>query len=144
MLLSVVLLFGCTDETLVSPDSQPAIAPASLEPAAAVVPAEVPFKGLCILKLVMVEPVFATVSGHGTLIGHFTGTVYGNGTVVLRAPDGSELHADVSAMPVIVTGGTGRFENATGQWVSTPIEATPDGWIETFEGKISSVGSNQK
>jgi hypothetical protein len=107
-----------------------------------------PFKGVCIGEWVFAEGVIANVSGHGTHIGQFTGQLYDNMTVVLRAPDGSELWAAI--IPKVdgggyatVTGGTGRFYNSTGQWESTwnPPEGTPTGWIETFVGEISSVGS---
>jgi len=149
MILAVVLLFGCTDENLVSPDFQQAIDP-SVKPAAALVQAGVPFKGICVGEVVLANGVIANVSGNGTLIGHFTGQLYDDMRVVLRAPDGSELHADITPKPTgdggigTVTGGTGRFEHATGQWESTWQEETSTGWIETFVGQISSVGSNRQ
>jgi len=111
----------------------------------------VPFKGLCIGEWVFRDGVMANVSGHGTHLGQFTGQLYMDMTVVLRAPDGSELWAEITPKAAgggfgLVTGGTGRFNGATGNWESTwdPPEGTPTGWIETFVGEISTVGSNEK
>jgi hypothetical protein len=111
----------------------------------------VPFKGLCIGELVLRNGVIANVSGTGTHIGKFTGQLYMDMTVVLRAADGSELWADITSKPTgggiaAVTGGTGRFANATGYWDSTwdPPEGTPTGWIETFVGEISTIGANKE
>jgi hypothetical protein len=161
---AVVVLFGCTSDNPVSPDPRQVSDPTSVlsrsrvadyqarqvKPTAASVQEGVPFRGICIGEVVLANGVIANVSGNGTLIGRFTGQLYEDMTVVLRAPDGSELHASITPKPTgdggfgVVTGGTGRFENATGQWESTWKEATPSGWIETFVGRISSVGSNQE
>lgn len=109
----------------------------------------VPFKGLCIGEWVFSGGVLANVTGHGTHMGQFTGQLYMDMTVVLRAPDGSELWAEITPKAGgggfgLVTGGTGRFAGASGNWESTwdPPEGTPTGWIEAFVGEISSVGSN--
>ena len=111
----------------------------------------VPFKGICIGEWVFRDGVIANISGYGTHIGQFTGQLYDDLTVVLRAPDGSELWANITPKATgggvgVIFKGTGRFQNATGHWESfwNPPEGTPTGWTETFEGQISSVGSNKK
>jgi hypothetical protein len=120
----------------------------------------VPFKGICIGEWSSEPGVIAEVSGYGTLIGRFTGQLLWDSVregmvVVLRAPDGSEVWADIAQRSDGVNGGvgtiipeknTGRFAGATGQWLSTwdPQKGTPTGWIETFLGQISTIGSNKR
>ncbi|MCL4180771.1 MAG: hypothetical protein KJ072_23865 [Verrucomicrobia bacterium] len=110
----------------------------------------VPFKGICYGDFSSAPP---TLSGNGTHLGQFTGVLIPVGpgvlSVVLRAANGDEIWADVFPYPTggggvaVITGGTGRFEGATGSWTSTWIEPPPL-LVERFEGEISTVGSNKR
>jgi hypothetical protein len=106
----------------------------------------VPFKGICYGDFFSDPP---TLSGNGTHLGQFTGVLILGQTrlsVVLRAANGDEIWANVTPTATgavaVITGGTGRFEGATGSWTSTWIEPPPR-LVERFEGEISTVGSNK-
>ena len=125
----------------------------------------IPFKGSAEGAVVSATPegvltTFAT--GYATQLGRFTreellvlnpstGTI--TGTLVFTAANGDQLSGSVAAQftspttvvgTITITGGTGRFGNATGE-----VEAflsTPDGAHFTVEldGSVSSVGANKK
>ncbi len=97
---------------------------------------------------------FLEMSGQATHLGQFTREEYAFigadgsvvGTIVFTAANGDELWVDIdgaftSAMDIeglyIITGGTGRFQNASGQ--ATFHAYTPDfSYAEvTFDGTVS-------
>ena len=102
------------------------------------------------------------VEGHATLTGNFVreesvvfdpvaGTL--SGTFVTTAANGDQIFGTITGQfisPTMVvgtntlTGGTGRFENATGQTTFSLV--TEDGvhFTVEFNGRLSSVGANQK
>ena len=102
------------------------------------------------------------VEGHATLTGNFVreesvvfdpvaGTL--SGTFVTTAANGDQIFGTITGQfisPTMVvgtntlTGGTGRFENATGQTTFTLV--TEDGvhFTVEFAGRLSSVGANKK
>ena len=70
----------------------------------------------------------------------------GQGTVDDDPPIGLVVDPGVSYMigPVLLTGGTGRFENAWGWYLlSGDYSAGPGGGDYTLKGMISSVGSSK-
>ena len=128
----------------------------------------VPFKGSAEGAIVSASPdpagllltVFA--EGRATLVGHFireelvildpvAGTI--SGTVVTTAANGDQLFGTVTGQftsPTTVagtntfTGGTGRFENATGQTTFSLVTADGIHFTVEFGGRLSSVGANKK
>lgn len=127
----------------------------------------VPFKGSAEGAIVSSTPVpdgvlLTTVaSGRASHLGQFTreetlvldpGTGTLIGTLVFTAANGDQLFGDVAAQftspttvvgTITFTGGTGRFENATGE--AEAIVSSADGihFSVEFEGSVSSVGSNK-
>ena len=127
----------------------------------------VPFKGSAEGAIVSATPdpggVLAPTlaEGYATHLGRFTreevvllnpvtGTI--NGTLVFTAANGDQLFGTVAAQftsptdvvgTITFTGGTGRFEHATGQ--TDAILYTPDGthFSVEFDGSISSAGTNR-
>ncbi len=117
---------------------------------------------------------FATVlntgEGEATHLGHYsvTGSIVINllsgavtGTFTLTAANGDMLFLTLTgnAPPpsvketvdnITVTGGTGRFEGATGSWVTDSHfaflfgETLSDPYVAILDGTISTPGSNQK
>jgi hypothetical protein len=128
----------------------------------------VPFKGNAVGGIVSATPVPGGVlvrvlaEGYATQLGHYsreevlvlnpvTGTL--TGTIVFYAANGDQLFGDVSSQftsPNTVvgtytfTGGTGRFENATGG--ANAVISSPDGvnFTAEFQGNVSSAGANKK
>ena len=127
----------------------------------------VPFKGSAAGGIVNATPVpdglLLTVlaDGYATHLGQYSreevvvlnpgaGTIAG--TIVFTAANGDQLFGTVAAQftsPTTIagtytfTGGTGRFENATGE--VDALLFTPDGlnFTAEFEGSLSSVGSGK-
>lgn len=110
-------------------------------------------------------PIKGLGSGNSTLLGEFEVRLstcsfgaWSVGKDTLIAANGDMVYTDITiyyTSPVdynteeIITGGTGRFENATGTVraygvVGPPPPGYPDvPWMEaTFEGEVSSVGSS--
>ena len=128
----------------------------------------VPFKGNAEGAIVSSTPVPEGVllrtlaRGHATQLGRFTreemvvlnpstGTI--TGTLVFTAANGDRLVGAVAAQftspttvvgTITFTGGTGRFENATGD--ADALVSTADGvhFTVEFDGSVSSVGANKK
>ena len=105
----------------------------------------------------------ATHVGHYTLIGNFVVDVrFGTATGVftLTAANGDMLFLDMEghAVPTdltktvanfTVTGGTGRFEGATGSYTAHNqlaffVGTSPNPYLGVLEGTISSPGANRK
>jgi hypothetical protein len=129
---------------------------------------QVPFQGTAEGATTSVSPAPAGIvltvqaNGNATHLGQFSreevvlfnplaGTL--TGTVVFTAANGDQLSGTVAGGFVspttatgtyTFTGGTGRFANASG--AADFILSTPDGvhFSVTFEGTLSSVGSNNK
>ena len=121
----------------------------------------VSFKGRAALTLTGAIPIgddlqlSATATGVATHLGLFTRTetvlvnpfgVFLNGTITFTAANGDELYADVAggftaadlstaAGSYTFTGGTGRFENASGTADFAAV-ATETGYDITFDGEI--------
>ncbi len=109
----------------------------------------VPFKGTCYGVYVSEDDpdyghIGVRVHGNSTLLGEFTGIIYGNSQLILWAANGDELWGDLSSYPFQLTSGTGRFEGAIGSWTLTPVESYPDGFFHLFSGEVSCPGSNGK
>jgi hypothetical protein len=111
-----------------------------------------------------------TAEGHATHLGHYTVTgilvinvLSGSvtGTFTLTAANGDILFLTLTgdAPPpsvketvanVTVTGGTGRFEGATGSWVQDShfaflfVDVSTDPYVAVLEGTISTPGANKK
>lgn len=106
----------------------------------------------------------ATVSGHATMLGNFTGTanvlVIGptgfSGIFMWIAPNGDGIFGTIDvtltgaigpgvfsfAETAAITGGTGRFAGATGPATATgSINMITSAFAGTFNGTMSSVGS---
>ena len=105
-------------------------------------------------------------TGHASHLGQFTysaphfvnpATGAVQGTYEITAANGDKLYADFTAQttPIpgttrvtvrdtaTITGGTGRFDGATGSFTAERIVDTAAGTTEgSFEGTISSVGSS--
>jgi hypothetical protein len=135
---------------------------------------QVPFKGEIEgrYEVTVIPPVgtFAgSGSGHATHLGKFTyqfphevdfGTVppAGNGVYIFTAPNGDTLEAEFTgySSPVepgivfvvedaVVTGGTGRFVNATGTFtVMRLVDQVNRTTTGSFEGSISSPGAAKR
>ena len=121
----------------------------------------VPFKGQAALTLTGAIPIgdnlqlTATATGVATHLGLFTRTetvlvnplgVFVDGTITFTAANGDELCADVAggftaadlstaAGSYTFTGGTGRFENASGTAEFDAV-ASETGYDITFDGEI--------
>jgi hypothetical protein len=128
----------------------------------------VPFKGSAEGAIISASPdpagllVTVTADGAATYLGRFsreevlllnpgTGTVAG--TIVFTAANGDELSGVVTGQftsPTTVagtytfTGGTGRFENATGEADFSLATADLIQFEVEFTGSLSSVGANNK
>ena len=138
---------------------------------------DVPFKGVEVgaLSFVSFDFPFATISGTGegeaTHLGHYTVTCIlvvdvtsatETGTWTLTAADGDMLFMTTTGIALqppslketvdtfTVTGGTGRFEGATGSWVMDSHFAFvfggtgSDPYEAVLEGIISTPGANKK
>jgi hypothetical protein len=107
----------------------------------------------------------ATHLGHYTLIGDFVVDVRfatGTGVYTLTAANGDMLFLDMEGHAVLtdftktvanftVTGGTGRFEGATGSFtannlfeVAVNLSVLPNPYVGVLEGAISTPGANKK
>jgi hypothetical protein len=109
----------------------------------------------------------ATLFGHYTLIGNFVVDVTSGtatGVFTLTAANGDMLFLDMEGHAILtdptrtttvanftVTGGTGRFEGATGSFsadnqfgfaVNLPVSPNP--YVAEIEGTISTPGANKK
>ena len=130
--------------------------------------ASVPFKGSAEGAIVSASPdpagllVTVIADGNATHLGRFsreevlllnpgTGTIAG--TIVFTAANGDQLSGLVAGQftsPTTVagtytfTGGTGRFENATGQADFSLVTADGIHFNAEFTGILSSVGTNKK
>ena len=115
----------------------------------------VPFQGRADLVITSPEPLTAFATGKATHLGRFTRTetivVNPNdgtftSTLVFTAANGDQLYADATGHftspngdsaegTYLFTGGTGRFENASGE---AEFEVKPDevGFDVTFKGTI--------
>jgi hypothetical protein len=138
---------------------------------------EVPFKGVEVgtLSAASFDFPFATIlnvaEGEATQFGHYTvtGIVVVNvlsstatGTFTMTAANGDMLFITMTGVAlqppslketldnVTVTGGTGRFEGATGSWVNDSHfaflfgDVSTDPYIAVLEGTISTPGANKK
>ena len=137
---------------------------------------EVPYKGKEVGAITTVSFHFPfdvksqTAEGEATHLGHYsvTGSIVINllsgavtGTFTLTAANGDMLFLTLTgnAPPpsvketvdnITVTGGTGRFEAATGSWVLDSHfaflfgETLSDPYVAILDGTISTPGSNQK
>jgi hypothetical protein len=115
----------------------------------------VPFQGRADLVITGTQPLTAAATGKATHLGRFTRTetivvnpangVF-TGTLVFTAANGDQLYADVAGHftsasgdraegTYVFTGGTGRFQIASGQ---AAFEIKPDGveFDVTFKGTI--------
>jgi hypothetical protein len=127
----------------------------------------VPFKGRAEGAIVSSTPAPGGVllrtlaSGQATLLGEFTreetlvlnpatGAIIG--TLVFTAANGDQLLGSIAAQftspttvlgTLTITGGTGRFQDATGE--AAAIVSTADGvhFTVEFDGSVSSVGGNK-
>ena len=115
----------------------------------------VPFKAKCFGHWTQLSPLFvATATGEATHIGQFTATIKEyeswRAKLVITAANGDKLFGDVDmgspTSTVNITGGTGRFDGASGSWESTwtSVDWEACTWTETAIGEISTVGSNKK
>ena len=128
----------------------------------------VPFKGNAEGAIVTASPdpagllVTVIADGDATYLGRFSreevlvlnpGTGMIAGTVVFTAANGDELSGEVAGQftsPTTVagtytfTGGTGRFENATGEADFSLSTADGIHFEVEFAGNLSSVGANKK
>jgi hypothetical protein len=128
----------------------------------------VPFKGTAEGAIVSIAPdpagflVTVMADGEATYLGRFsreevlllnpsTGAIAG--TVVFTAANGDELSGLLAGQftsPTTVagtytfTGGTGRFENATGEADFSLVTADGIHFTVDFAGSLSSVGANKK
>jgi hypothetical protein len=124
---------------------------------------QVPFKGVATTTLTFVgEPdLVAIISGAGqaTHLGHFTleedivtlNFPFYTGLITFTAANGDELFGETVGVLTpagtvgitTFTGGTGRFENATGasNFIGT---AQATSFSVTYDGVISSPGANKK
>src|SRR5688572_8348621 len=128
----------------------------------------VPFKGSGVGAIVSASPdpagvlLTVLVEGHASHVGHFireelvvfdpvAGTL--SGTFVTTAANGDQIFGTVTGQfisPTTVvgtntfTGGTGRFENATGQTTFSLVTADGIHFAVEFGGRLSSVGANKK
>jgi hypothetical protein len=110
--------------------------------------------------------------GEATHVGHYTLTgvtvinvvsASATATLTLTAANGDQLFVSMTGHALqpfslkettanfTITGGTGRFEGATGSWVTDshfafPVNAgiSPNPYEAEIEGTISTVGSNKK
>ena len=126
---------------------------------------QVPFKGSGLDLITSLQPYpdglhfTNAATGQATHLGRFTwaghGVIHANGTLegalVFTAANGDELFASVEgaltspttgASTYVFTGGTGRFENASGE--AEVVAATSDGihFALTFNGTLSSPGAS--
>jgi len=131
----------------------------------------VPFKGSGVGANVSASPdpadparvlLTVLVEGHATLVGHFVreesvvfdphaGTL--SGTFVTTAANGDRIFGAVTGQFIsgttvvgtnTLTGGTGRFANATGETTFSLVTADGIHFTVEFDGRLSSVGANKK
>ncbi len=105
----------------------------------------------------------ATHVGHYTMTGEFVVDVRrgaGSGTFTMTAANGDMLFLDMETQVdptdltktvanFTVTGGTGRFEGATGSYTSHNqlaffVGTSPNPYVGVLEGTISTPGANKK
>jgi len=133
---------------------------------------QVPFKGSETGVQIFLDFVFPlltvgfTSSGNGTQVGNYTteGSVVINvvtgeafdAHATLTAANGDQVFVDLDSLPLTpttslitgtITGGTGRFEGATGGYeyfleTEFPSDVLPNPFTGTWSGTISSPGSN--
>lgn len=128
---------------------------------------QVPFKGSGLDVITSAQPFpdgihfTNAATGRATLLGQFTWTGHGvihadgtlEGALVFTGANGDELFASVEgaltspttgASTYVFTGGTGRFENASGE--AEVVGSTSDGihFALTFNGTLSSPGANHQ
>jgi len=94
------------------------------------------FSGLPVVAIL--SQTLNAMSANGDLL-------FGQGTVDDDPPIGLVVDPGVSYMigPVLLTGGTGRFENASGWYLLSGDYSMGPGGNYTLKGMISSVGSNK-
>ena len=136
---------------------------------------QVPFKGVEVGALSFVSfdfpfsTILCTAEGDATYLGHYavTGilvvnvlTATATGTFTMTAANGDMLFLDMEGhidLPdftktvanFTVTGGTGRFEGATGSYTSHNqlaffVGTSPNPYVGVLEGTISTPGANKK
>jgi len=136
---------------------------------------QVPFEGVEVGAITTVSFQFPfdgkkqTAEGEATHVGHYTLTGdfvvdlrFGTaaGTFTMTAANGDTLFLDMEAYAdptdftktvanFTVTGGTGRFEGATGSYTSHNqlaffVGTSPNPYVGVLEGTISSPGANKK